>query len=78
MFFVAASGFESSNFDLSWSGKESSSNQDETKNDYGFYYEKNLTEVVEDSYGMELVRDIVQNLSSFGGIARDVPSRLQF
>lgn len=59
-----ASGFESSNFDLSWSGKESSSNQDETKNDYGFYYEKNLTEVVEDSYGMELVRDTIMYGSS--------------
>lgn len=59
-----ASGFESSNFDLSWSGKESSSNQDETKNSYGFYYEKNLTEVVEDSYGMELVRDTIMYGSS--------------
>lgn len=59
-----ASGFESSNFDLSWSGQESSSNQDETKNSYGFYYEKNLTEVVEDSYGMELVRDTIMYGSS--------------
>ena len=59
-----ASGFESSNFDLSWSRKESSSNQDETKNSYGFYYEKNLTEVVEDSYGMELVRDTIMYGSS--------------
>ena len=54
----------SSNFDLSWSGQESSSNQDETKNSYGFYYEKNLTEVVEDSYGMELVRDTIMYGSS--------------
>lgn len=59
-----ASGFESSNFDLSWSGQESSSNQDETKNSYGFYYEKNLPEVVEDSYGMELVRDTIMYGSS--------------
>lgn len=59
-----ASGFESSNFDLSWSGQESSSNQDESKNSYGFYYEKNLTEVVEDSYGMELVRDTIMYGSS--------------
>ncbi|MBE6347692.1 MAG: hypothetical protein E7064_01945 [Spirochaetaceae bacterium] len=59
-----ASGFESPSFDLSWSGQESSSNQDETKNSYGFYYEKNLTEVVEDSYGMELVRDTIMYGSS--------------
>ena len=52
-----ASGFETSGFDLSWSGNsnENSSNFDD---------ERNLSEYVEDSYGMELVRDTIAYGSS--------------
>ncbi len=55
------SGFETSGFDLSWSGNssENSSNFDDTRNYRGFDYERNLSEYVEDSYGMELVRDTI-------------------
>ena len=61
-----ASGFETSGFDLSWSGNsnENSSNFDESRNFHGFAYEKNLSEYVEDSYGMELVRDTIAYGSS--------------
>lgn len=61
-----ASGFETSGFDLSWSGNsnENSSNFDESRNFHGFAYERNLSEYVEDSYGMELVRDTIAYGSS--------------
>ena len=61
-----ASGFETSGFDLSWSGNsnENSSNFDESRNFQGFAYERNLSEYVEDSYGMELVRDTIAYGSS--------------
>ena len=60
------SGFETSGFDLSWSGssKENSSNFDDSRNFHGFAYERNLSEYVEDSYGMELVRDTIAYGSS--------------
>ena len=61
-----SSGFETSGFDLSWSGNsnENSSNFDESRNFHGFAYERNLSEYVEDSYGMELVRDTIAYGSS--------------
>ena len=61
-----SSGFETSGFDLSWSGNsnENSSNFDESRNFHGFAYERNLSEYVEDSYGMELVRDTIDYGSS--------------
>ena len=61
-----ASGFETSGFDLSWSGNsnENSSNFDDSRNFHGFAYERNLSEYVEDSYGMELVRDTIAYGSS--------------
>jgi flagellar hook-length control protein FliK len=61
-----ASGFETSGFDLSWSGNsnENSSNFDDSRNFQGFAYERNLSEYVEDSYGMELVRDTIAYGSS--------------
>ena len=56
-----ASGFETSGFDLSWSGnsKENSSGFENSRNYHGFDYERNLSDYVEDSYGMELVRDTI-------------------
>ena len=56
-----ASGFETSGFDLSWSGnsKENSSGFENSKNYHGFDYERNLSDYVEDSYGLELVRDTI-------------------
>ena len=61
-----SSGFETSGFDLSWSGNsnENSSNFDESRNFHGFAYERNLSEYVEDSYGMKLVRDTIAYGSS--------------
>ena len=61
-----ASGFETSGFDLSWSGNsnENSSSFDDSRNFHGFAYERNLSEYVEDSYGMELVRDTIAYGSS--------------
>lgn len=61
-----SSGFETSGFDLSWSGNsnENSSNFDESRNFQGFAYERNLSEYVEDSYGMELGRDTIAYGSS--------------
>ena len=61
-----SSGFETSGFDLSWSGNsnENSSSFDESRNFHGFAYERNLSEYVEDSYGMELVRDTIAYGSS--------------
>lgn len=61
-----SSGFETSGFDLSWSGNsnENSSNFDDSRNFHGFAYEQNLSEYVEDSYGMELVRDTIAYGSS--------------
>lgn len=61
-----SSGFETSGFDLSWSGNsnENSSSFDDSRNFHGFAYERNLSEYVEDSYGMELVRDTIAYGSS--------------
>ena len=60
------SGFETSGFDLSWSGSgnENSSNYDDSRNFHGFDYERNLADYVEESYGMELVRDSIMYGSS--------------
>lgn len=59
-----SSGFETSEFNLSWSGEESSSGSEDNKNFHGFAYERNLSEFVEDSYGIELVRDTIMYGSS--------------
>ena len=59
-----SNGFEASEFNLSWSGQESSSSSDDNRNFHGFAYEKNLPELVEDSYGIELVRDTIMYGSS--------------
>ena len=59
-----SSGFETSGFDLSWSGEDKSSNSEDNRNFHGFNYEKNVTEFVDDSYGIELVRDTIMYGSS--------------
>lgn len=59
-----SSGFETSNFDLSWSGNESSSNSEDNRNFHGFDYEKNINQIVEDDYGKEFIRDTIMYGSS--------------